>query len=79
MTLPVADVLAVHSTALLVQLLLSIHRRDVAQTIYQNAKSFGEDSLLMQIMEAWIGMKTVSRGSPDRASRRSSWLIRLLS
>lgn len=48
-------------TALLVQLLLSIHRRDVAQTIYQNAKSFGEDSLLMQIMEAWIGMKTGGR------------------
>jgi hypothetical protein len=65
MTLPVADDLAVHSTALLVQLLLSIHRRDVAQTIYQNAKSFGEDSLLMQIMEAWIGMKTVGRASPD--------------
>ena len=68
MALPVADDLAVHSTALLVQLLLSIHRRDVAQTIYQNAKSFGEDSLLMQIMEAWIGMKTVGRGSPDCAA-----------
>lgn len=49
------------STALLVQLLLSIDRRDIAQTIYQAAKSFGEDSLLMQIMEAWIGMKTGGR------------------
>lgn len=48
-------------TALLVQLLLSIHRRDVAQTIFQSAKSFGEDSLLMQMMEAWIGMKTGGR------------------
>jgi hypothetical protein len=55
-----AHILRRCSTALLVQLLLSINRRDVAQTIYQSAKSFGEDSMLMQVMEAWIGMKTVS-------------------
>lgn len=48
------------STALLIQLLLSLDRRDIAQTTYQSAKQWGEDSLLIQIMEAWIGMKTVS-------------------
>jgi hypothetical protein len=51
---------ALYSTALLIQLLLSLDRRDIAQTTYQSAKQWGEDSLLIQIMEAWIGMKTVS-------------------
>lgn len=50
---------ALYSTALLIQLLLSLDRRDIAQTTYQSAKQWGEDSLLIQIMEAWIGMKTV--------------------
>lgn len=50
---------ALRSTALLIQLLLSLNRRDIAQTTYQSAKQWGEDSLLIQIMEAWIGMKTV--------------------
>ncbi|GHJ88459.1 hypothetical protein NliqN6_4861 [Naganishia liquefaciens] len=48
-------------TALLIQLLLSLDRRDIAQTTYQSAKQWGEDSLLIQIMEAWIGMKTGGR------------------
>ncbi|KAJ9124033.1 hypothetical protein QFC22_000826 [Naganishia vaughanmartiniae] len=48
-------------TALLVQLLLSLDRRDLAQTTYQSAKQWGDDSLLIQIMEAWIGMKTGGR------------------
>ncbi|KAI5454947.1 hypothetical protein NCC49_002223 [Naganishia albida] len=48
-------------TALLIQLLLSLDRRDIAQTTYQSAKVWGEDSLLIQIMEAWIGMKTGGR------------------
>lgn len=58
------------SNAVLVQLLLSIDRKDLAQTTYQNVKKFGNDSILVQAMEAWIGLKTV-RSSPNdtRASR----------
>lgn len=48
-------------TGLLVQLLLSIDRRDLAQSTYQTAKKWGEDSLMIQMMEAWIGMKTGGR------------------
>lgn len=47
------------SDALLVQLLLSIDRRDLAQSTYQAAKKIGNDSTLVQAMEAWIGLKTV--------------------
>lgn len=48
-------------TGLLIQLLLSIDRRDLAQSTYQSAKKWGEDSLMIQMMEAWIGMKTGGR------------------
>lgn len=61
-----ADVL--DSNAVLVQLLLSLDRRDLAQTTYQNVKKFGNDNILVQAMEAWIGLKTVS---PPKASFRS--------
>lgn len=47
------------SIALLVQLLLSLDRKDLAQTTYQTAKKVGNDSTLVQAIEAWIGMKTV--------------------
>ncbi|KAK4685198.1 coatomer subunit epsilon, partial [Tremellales sp. Uapishka_1] len=47
--------------ALLVQLSLSLDRRDLAQTTYANAKKTGNDSTLVQVMEAWIGLKTGSR------------------
>jgi len=43
----------------LVQLLLSLDRRDLAQSTYQSAKKIGNDAMLIQAMEAWIGMKTV--------------------
>ena len=46
--------------ALLVQLLLSLDRRDLAQATYNSAKKVGNDSMLVQAMEAWIGLKTVS-------------------
>ena len=52
------------SNAVLVQLLLSIDRKDLAQTTYQNVKKFGNDSILVQAMEAWIGLKTVCPPSP---------------
>jgi coatomer protein complex subunit epsilon len=44
---------------LLVQLLLSLDRRDLALTTYQAAKRIGNDSTLVQQMEAWVGLKTV--------------------
>ncbi|WVR06392.1 hypothetical protein IAU60_003423 [Kwoniella sp. DSM 27419] len=47
--------------ALLVQLLLSLNRRDLAQTTYAAAKKIGNDSTLIQAMEAWIGLKTGAR------------------
>jgi len=60
------------SMALLVQLLLSLDRRDLAQSTYNQAKRIGNDSALVQAMEAWIGLKTVSRRFmhqlPDPAS-----------
>ena len=52
-----------NSMALLVQLLLSLDRRDLAQSTYTQAKRVGNDSALVQAMEAWIGLKTVSLGS----------------
>lgn len=47
--------------AILVQLLLSLNRRDLAQATYNSAKKFGSDSMLIQAMEAWIGLKTGSQ------------------
>jgi coatomer protein complex subunit epsilon len=49
------------STAILVQLLLSLDRKDLAQSTYAAAKTWGDDSLLVQTMEAWIGLKSVRR------------------
>ncbi|RXK35744.1 hypothetical protein M231_06985 [Tremella mesenterica] len=47
--------------ALLVQLLLSMERRDLAQSAYASAKKIGNDSALVQAIEAWIGLKTGAR------------------
>ncbi|ORX33447.1 coatomer epsilon subunit-domain-containing protein [Kockovaella imperatae] len=47
--------------ALLVQLLLSLNRRDLALSTYNAAKRIGNDSLLVQAMEAWIGLKAGAR------------------
>lgn len=55
----IATVMLTCSIALLVQLLLSLDRKDLAQTTYQTAKKIGNDSTLVQAIEAWIGMKTV--------------------
>jgi hypothetical protein len=44
---------------LLVQVYLSMNRLDMAKKTYEAAKSWGEDSLLVQLMEAWIAMRTV--------------------
>ncbi|WWC62489.1 uncharacterized protein I303_105085 [Kwoniella dejecticola CBS 10117] len=47
--------------ALLVQLLLTLDRRDLAQSAFNTAKRIGNDSILVQAIEAWIGLKTGSR------------------
>ncbi|WVQ83097.1 hypothetical protein IAT38_005235 [Cryptococcus sp. DSM 104549] len=47
--------------AVLVQLLLKLDRRDLAQSTYTTAKRIGNDSMIIQAIEAWIGLKTGSR------------------
>lgn len=47
--------------ALLTQLLLSLDRRDLAQSTFAHAKAVGNDSALVQAIEAWIGLKTGAR------------------
>ncbi|WFD42307.1 hypothetical protein MPSI1_000949 [Malassezia psittaci] len=42
--------------ALGVHILLAIHRPDLAEKEYLAARSWGDDSLLVQYMEAWIGL-----------------------
>jgi coatomer protein complex subunit epsilon len=49
-----------NSMAVLVQLLLSLDRKDLAESTYTSAKKIGNDSTIIQAMEAWIGLKTVS-------------------
>ncbi|WVQ72781.1 hypothetical protein IAR50_002341 [Cryptococcus sp. DSM 104548] len=44
--------------AILVQLLLSLNRRDLALQTYTAAKRIGNDSMLIQAIEAWIGLKS---------------------
>lgn len=48
------------SLAILAQLLLALDRRDLANSTYATAKRIGNDSTLVQAIEAWIGLKTVS-------------------
>ena len=55
--------LTTSSNALLVQLLISLNRKDLALSTYNAAKKIGNDSMLVQAMEAWIGLKTVRRVS----------------
>jgi coatomer protein complex subunit epsilon len=47
--------------ALLVQLCLALDRRDLANGQYAIAKKIGNDSTLVQSIEAWIGLKTGAR------------------
>lgn len=57
--------------AVLIQLCLLQDRKDLAQATYNSAKKIGNDSMLVQALEAWIGMKTVclSRATGKRADR----------
>ena len=48
------------SVALQIQLLLAMDRLDLAKRAYEQAKLWAEDSLIIQLCEAWIGLRTVS-------------------
>jgi coatomer protein complex subunit epsilon len=42
-----------------VQILLSQDRLDLARQAYEQARAWAEDSLIIQLCEAWIGLRTV--------------------
>lgn len=56
--------------ALLVQLYLSLDRLDLAKQTYASAKVWAEDSLLIQLCEAWIGLK---QGGEEDTSYQSAF------
>lgn len=49
--------------ALGVHILLSIHRLDLAEKEYLAARAWAEDSLLIQLIEAWIGLAKGGRST----------------
>ena len=51
---------AFFSTALAVQIYLQMDRVDLARKEVAHAKSWAEDALLLQLMEAWVGLRVVS-------------------
>lgn len=46
--------------ALQVQILLALDQLPIARQVYEQAKTWAEDSLVIQLCEAWIGLRTVS-------------------
>ena len=58
------------SVALLVQLYLSLDRLDLAKQTYASAKVWAEDSLIIQLCEAWIGLK---QGGEEDISYQSAF------
>ncbi|KAE8232202.1 hypothetical protein CF326_g2765 [Tilletia indica] len=53
----------IESVALSVHILLSIHRPDLAQKQYEDARAWADDSLLIQLIEAWLGLSTGGRAA----------------
>lgn len=49
--------------ALRIHILLSINRTDLAQQLFTEARSWAEDSLLIQLVEAWIGLARGGRAA----------------
>lgn len=58
------------SVALLVQLYLSMDRLDLAKQTYTQAKVWAEDSLIIQLCEAWIGLR---QGGEDDGGYQSAF------
>lgn len=61
-----ADICISFSTALAVQIYLQMDRVDLARKEVAHAKSWAEDALLLQLMEAWVGLRVVSDDTMDR-------------
>lgn len=53
------------SVAIHIQILLSLNRLESARRIYKEATAWAEDAFLIQLCEAWIGLKTVSFVLPE--------------
>lgn len=53
----------IECVALGVHILLSIHRLDLAEKEYLAARSWADDSLLIQLIEAWIGLAKGGRAT----------------
>lgn len=53
----------IECVALGVHILLSIHRLDLAEKEYLAARSWADDSLLIQLIEAWIGLAKGGRST----------------
>ncbi|KAK0530395.1 hypothetical protein OC834_003327 [Tilletia horrida] len=53
----------IECVALSVHILLSIHRPDLAKQQYDAARGWADDSLLIQLIEAWLGLSTGGRAA----------------
>lgn len=53
----------IECVALGVHILLSIHRLDLAEKEYLAARAWADDSLLIQLIEAWIGLAKGGRST----------------
>lgn len=63
-----ADALFMNSVAVIIQIYLSIHRPDLARKEFERAKRWAEDDLLLQLIEASIGLVTGKDGYADSNS-----------
>lgn len=50
-----------HSSALAVQIYLQLDRLDLARNEVNSVKTWAEDALLLQMMEAWVDLRVVRR------------------
>lgn len=50
-----------HSLALIIQIYLQLDRLDFAKRELTATKTWAEDAMLVQLIEAWVGLKTVTK------------------
>ena len=58
----------VYSSALAVQIYLLMDRLDLARNEVASVKTWAEDALLLQMMEAWVDLRVVSCQSPNHSA-----------
>ena len=63
-----STILFLNSVALIVHIYLSISRADLAKKEYEAAKKWADDSLLIQMIEATIGLAVVRYTPPPRST-----------